>query len=146
MIEIVFPKSPRKRVVFFVLGLLTAAWLVHLTIELGVEFRLRLKGASIWRSCGRAAGLDFSRGGSFGDSDMALATWLGGLRSLDVTRTNVSNQGVEQVRKLRQLTMLHVDSTQITIDQTRELQRDLPQLVIDKFVIVDGRRVREDYR
>lgn len=130
MFALRFPKSPRNRVVFLVLGLLVVAWVSHLAIELGVELRLRQKGASVWRSCGRVTDLDFPRENSFDAEDLELVTWLGGLRRLDVSHTQANHQGMVQVRSLRHLTFLEVRHEQITPEQAQELEQDLPYLKI----------------
>ncbi len=138
--------SCRKRTVALLLGFVVLGWLIHLSYETGIEIRLRQKGADVWRKCGRVAGLDFDRGSTFGDADMGLVTQLGGLESLDLSFTQVTSSGLEQVRKCRRLERLSILVDQITPEQERQFKQELPLLVVDQLVIVDGWRVLKDYR
>ena len=128
MFALRLPKSPRKRIVLFVLGLISVAWVAQLATELRVELRLRQKGASVWRECGRVTSLSFPDASSFDDEDMQLVTWLGGLRRLDVSYTQAGHKGMDQVRSLRHLTLLEVRHDQITPALEQELKREIPYL------------------
>ena len=125
-----FPTSTPKRVVLAVLSALVLAWLVQLSIELGVEFRLRMLGASVWRRCGRVARVDFQSESNLTDSDLPLVTWIGGLEELRIDETDVHCPSVDQLRLLRHLTYLEVRPNQITPQQLRDLRRAMPNLEI----------------
>ncbi len=128
------------------MGILVVAWLVQLTYETSIEIQLRQRGASVWRKAGRVAGLDFGRESHFEDSDIGLLTRLGGLESLDLSFTQVTSAGVEQLRSCRHLTFLSVLPEQVTPEQERRLKTELPHLMVDRIVIVDGWRVRKDFQ
>lgn len=128
------------------MGILVVVWLGQLTYETGIEILLRQRGASVWRKSGRVAGLDFGKESHFGDSDIGWVTRLGGLESLDLSFTQVTSTGVEQLLNCRHLTSLSVLPEQITPEQERRLKTELPHLMVDQIVIVDGRRVRKDFQ
>jgi hypothetical protein len=128
MFALRLPKSPRKRIVLFVLGLIAVAWIAQLATELRVELRLRQKGASVWRECGRVTSLTFPDANGFENADMELVIWLGGLRRLDLSDTRADPEGVELVRRIPHLTFLEVRHDQITPELEQELKRDFPYL------------------
>ena len=135
-----------KFVVLLAFLLPLAGWTLHLGRGLWLARQLAPYGAEFQYRHGDIVSITFGRDShSFGDPQVALLTSFGELQTLDLDGTAVTDAGLEVVDRLPQLDRLTVRVDQIATERERRLRTTAKHLIIEKILIIDGRRVLHEY-
>jgi hypothetical protein len=133
--------TPARRTVLVVLLVIAGGWLASVLVQLPAILKVWSLEGDVYCRLGHVVSVRFDEVSRFSDSDIAWLHWLPYLENLDLTDTDVSADGLEQLTQLDRLQVLTILADRIPPDTERELVRENPELFVEKIHVINGRRV-----